>query len=109
MNNNEITVANTILEVLNKQKQAHSLNMQLDRPVGAEVMFFAGGRLVIEPTLSLSGEELNFGEEDVDFNEVKTLLESCSTSFRETFNTAIKDTGKVKIMRITTKAITTAT
>lgn len=108
MNTNEFTVANTILEVLNKQEQMHSLNMQLDRSVGAEVMLFANGRLVIEPTLSLSGEELNFGEEEIDFNEVKTLLESCSTSFRETFNTAIKNTGKIKVMRITTKAITMA-
>lgn len=108
MNSQIPKIAQTILDVLSKQEQMHVFGMQPDRQVGAEVMLFSNGRLVIEPTLSCDGEELNVGQDTIDLKEAEQFLVGGSTSFREKFDVSINERGKTKIMRITTKAAETA-
>ncbi len=94
-------VTTAILEVLNEQEQMHSLGMQPDRQVGAEVMFFSDGRLVIEPTLSLGGKELQFKKDAVDLKQIEEALNVGSTDFRERFKASTRIGGTTKVMRIT--------
>ncbi len=93
-------VTTTILGVLNEQEQMHSLGMQPDRQVGAEVMFFGNGRLVIEPTLSLGGKELEFEKDAVDLKQIEEALNAGSTTFRERFKASTRIGGTTKVMRI---------
>lgn len=86
-------VTTTILGVLNEQEQMHSLGMQPDRQVGAEVMFFGNGRLVIEPTLSLGGKELEFEKDAVDLKQIEEALNAGSTTFASASKLAPESAG----------------